>query len=269
MKTRLFEKLPLDVNAIITMTLGRVSDSIIRDLIHVRGVNQGACNMIDNFLRTQGLKIIASMPRAQIAAFLQQFYAPDSRPFAELKAAGSNHATYALYALVADVNELDAAKLLAAIDNLSTTDCPQRILASLQIIHHYITHGTDFDVDLVNLLRSEDIAYINLRGANLVANFTGCNLSYADLRNTNFFCCVTSANLEGANLCNAVVSDKTIFNETTTTNLKCEGLINKGMILEQEEDQQTGKLIPVVPEFACLYAVKDEPKRKPGFCNIL
>lgn len=252
MKPRIFDQLPVDVNEVILSKLP------LKEVVKLRMLDRKSTLAVDQYL----LKVInfdnlSKLTRQDIAYVLQNLYAPGSAYFRHLEQLALNDSdasTYAMYALVADVTTLDAARLQAVMEALAKDGCPERMLASLNIIHHFITHGTDYDKELSALIAKEDVAYINLRGAKLVANFTGLNLSFADFRETTFSCCVTSASLTGANLCDATMTDKTIFKETITKDMKVKGVKLHGFVLESEEDE-TGKMIYEVPELAALMTV--------------
>jgi hypothetical protein len=271
-KPRLFDQLPTDVNELLMQRLS------FRDLVRLRGTHRAGTAAIDNYLlKVLHINVIAQLPRSEAAILLQNICDPKSEYFARLQREAlrddASHESYALYALIADVSTLDATKLDAVISALEVQQCPARILVSLNIIHHYLTHREDYDAGLKQLLADANGAYINLRGANLIANLVGIDLSYADFRETGFYCCVTSASLEGANLSAATIDNRTIFHETNTTGMVVQGLhIGNGFTMEFEVDPITGKEVLEVPELAPIIAAQNQdkdPGNKPGGCNVM
>lgn len=272
MKPRIFDDLPADLNPLILSRLP------LKDVLKLRLTRKQGRAAIDHYL--QGLchiNNIAKLSRADVALLLQNTYNSDSENFKQLQSAAlkedANDATYALYALVANVTELDAVKLLRVINSLREQKCPERILTSLNIIHHYLTHGNDFDGELRQLIEHAGGSYINLRGATLVANFYQLDLSHADLRQTKFNVLVSGASLEGANLTDAEFSDKTIFSkETKAKGMIVEGVKLNGCVIESEEDPVSGKVTYDVPELAPLIQAvigAAANRKKDGGCNIL
>lgn len=271
-KPRLFQTLPPDVNELILSKLP------LSELLKLRATHQAGMAAVDNYLlKLINIHTVAQLSRSETADLMQRVCAPQSEYFLRCQRAAladdADAATYALYALMANVTTLDAARLGAVINELRDQKCSPRILASLNIIHHYLTNGTDYDEKLKAIVKAADGAYINLRGANIVANFFECDLSYADLRESGFFCLVSGASLQGANLSDARFDNRTIFRKTNTTGMIVDRLqIGEGFVFESEVDPVTGIETLEVPELASVIAAQNDKKdesNRPGGCNVM
>lgn len=227
----LFGGMPTDVHQLIFRDLSK------DDLIAVRRSCFGGKTQVDTYLsrvtksNKHLLGFLSCLSREDIALFLRRFYSDKSIRLKALKKAVSAqnpcHFAYAVHALVADVTTLDRDRLQDCITLLRTDNCPARIIATLDIIHFYLTHEqTAGGKELSQEIYEAGDAYINLRGATIINSFYAVDLSFADFRETKLYASLAVLSMAGADVSHARFDAGTVLISVDT-----DGMVTKGLIL--------------------------------------